>query len=97
MATIRKKRVVSKPKVEKPVAKEVEKESGEEYKMIADALTQASARTAKLLEDIRDQMNLQRLENAQPPVEWVFDVVRDDNGYIKTIRATAPDNKKVLN
>ena len=92
---VRKKRAISKPEVKKPEIEE--KESGEEYKMIADALKAASNKTAALLQDIRDQMNLQRLEQAQPPVEWVFDVVRDDNGYIKTIRATTPENKKTLN
>lgn len=74
-----------------------EKEDEEEYKIIADALKYAADQSAQILKDIRDQINLQRLESAQPPVEWVFDVVRDKDGFIKTIKASAPKKKQAYN
>lgn len=62
-------------------------------KLLADKIESIGKANVMMLAALRDQISRIQLEAAQPPTEWIFDMVRDKNGNLKQIRASANTTK----
>jgi len=65
-------------------------------KLVAEKIETSGHDTVVMLENLRKQIADIQMNAAQPPMEWVFDFERNEQGYLTRIVATA-DSKKTLN
>lgn len=91
-----KRRVVKKPaaaevkaKETKPAAKATKKD------LIASALAKLQVANEMQMKLLREEIKNIQINSPTPPVEWIFDIVRDETGLIRQIKARAPDGKKL--
>lgn len=61
-----------------------------DQKEVVTAIASASADMQKVIEELRQQIAAIKFEAAQPPTEWLFDFVRNEQGYVTQIKASAP-------
>jgi len=60
-----------------------------DQKEVAAAINNASTSMAEALADLKVQIANIQITSAQPPTEWVFDIIRDDHANLKQIVAKA--------
>ena len=65
--------------------------------MLAAKVEEASAAHLKMMDELKMQIAQIQLNAPEPPTEWVFDMVRDDKGYLKQIKATASYGRRTVN
>lgn len=85
---LKKRQVTVQPEAEKP-------DSGS--KLLAEKLDSMSRENVMILQELKDEISKIKLESAMPPVKWIFDIERDNNGYLKRITAHADREKVTLN
>lgn len=62
--------------------------------LIASALQKLQLASEMQMKLLREEIKNIQLSANQPPIEWVFDIVRDsDTGLISQIKASAPSTK----
>lgn len=54
---------------------------------MSESMNSAISRNNSLIQSLMAQIGDIKLEAPERPTEWDFEIVRDDNGYIKTIKA----------
>lgn len=69
-----------KPELEKPSI---------DAKLIASATEKAAEDNRKIMTDIKNQLASLKFEMPPAPDEWVFDIIRNKDGFIKQIRTKA--------
>lgn len=94
------KKKVARPvkKVEKKVEVEIEVEEKEEKpdlgsQLIAEKLDTLGAANKQMLQELAVQIGAIQLQAPAPPTEWMFDIIRDEQGFIQQIKATTPQKR----
>jgi len=94
------KKKVARPvkKVEKKVEVEIEVEEKEEKpdlgsQLIAEKLDTLGAANKQMLQELAIQIGAIQLQAPAPPTEWMFDIIRDEQGFIQQIKATTPQKR----
>jgi hypothetical protein len=64
---------------------------------VADKIVDAGARTATMLQEIRDEIKNIQISAAEPITHWIFTFERDDKGYLIRLIADAEPSLKTLN
>lgn len=67
--------------------------------LLASTAEKVASDNRKVLTEIKNQIAAIKFEAAEPPMEWVFDIIRNDDEAmsIKQIRAKAIFPKRTLN
>lgn len=73
------------------------KHNADGSKLVANQIRESSNSMVAMMEDLSQQISGIQLVSAQPPMEWEFDFIRDGNGLLKKINATATIEKKRIN
>lgn len=79
-----------KAKEKKPAAKATEKD------LVASAIAKLQVANEMQMKLLREEIKKIQLTSPTPPVEWIFDIVRDETGLIRQIKASAPKTGKKL-
>ena len=96
------KKKVARPakKVEKKVEVEIEVEEEEKEEkpdlgsqLIAERLDSLGAANKQMLQELAVQIGAIQLQAPAPPTEWMFDIIRDEQGFIQQIKATTPQKR----
>lgn len=83
-----------KAKEKKPASPKV---IAKEEALVASALAKIQIAHEMQMKLLREEVARITINSAQPPVEWIFDIVRNDIGLITQIKARVPETKKTLN
>ncbi len=89
------------PAETKAKEKKEELEEGPEHEgaeLIAGALQKIQIANEMAMKMLRDEIKKIKFSTPTPPIEWIFDIVRDaDTGLIRQIKASVPKEKRTLN
>jgi len=86
-----------KPAYIPPQVIEKPKEPDKGLMVIAEKMDDMSRTNAALMAGLMEQISKIQLQSASPVMEWKFDFIRDDKGYMASIHAKAVINKMALN
>lgn len=88
---VRRKVTKAAPKKAPAEQKAKEKPSGDA--LIASAIKKMQVANEMAMKALREEIKNINLSSPAPPVEWIFDIVRDETGLIRQIKARVPGEK----